>query len=286
MIRYFAKHEPPDAPYSLRRWVMTDDALYEEAWVDDSWQRDDNDFIALLLSMGEGEHFEISAELAESTWPGSVESIAEKATLVSKAVEERMFTLGPLYIPNLKDAHAEWTDPDELQKAVWDYVKKGDRRIRLQHDRDVVAGEWLEIMAWPYDVEAPIMLKDATESKMTFPANTVFLGVQWEPWAWQMIKEGKLRGYSIGGHAQRLLADLPEEHVGKAQASFDDAIRIEADDVQPPPNEGLEQKIAAAVAEAMKSINPVVNVVMPDDKPKVRRVERDENGAILRIVEE
>lgn len=213
-------------------------------------------------------------------------SIADKATLVSKSIDERMFTLGPLYIPNATDAHAEWTDPDELQKAVWDYVKKGDRRIRLQHDRDIVAGEWLEIMAWPYDVEAPIMLKDATESTMTFPANTVFLGVQWEPWAWQMIKEGKLRGYSIGGHAQRLLADLPEEYVGKAQASFEDAVRIEAEDVAAPAIEGLEDRIATAVAEAMKSINPVVNVVMPEDKPKIRRVERDNDGNIARIIEE
>ena len=211
---------------------------------------------------------------------------SDEPTLVSKAVEERMFTLGPMYIPNVKDAHAEWTDPEELQKAVWEYVKKGDRRIRLQHDKDTVAGEWLEIMAWPYDVEAPIIMKDASEGSMKFPANTVFLGVKWEPWAWQMIKEGKLRGYSIGGHAQRLLADLPEEYVEKAQASFADAVRIEADDVAPPAAEALEDKIAAAVAEAMKSINPVVNVVMPDDKPKVRRVERDENGAILRIVEE
>jgi hypothetical protein len=45
---------------------------------------------------------------------------------------------------------------------------------------------------------------------VTFPANTVFLGVQWEPWAWELVKADKLRGYSIGGRAQRLLADLPE----------------------------------------------------------------------------
>ena len=231
-------------------------------------------------------------ELIEATYAkhGRPRTLAEmeadEATLVSKQVAERMFTLGPMYIPNAKDAHNEWTDPDELQKAVWEYVSKGDRRIRLQHDRDVVAGEWVEIMAWPYEVEAPIMMKDASESVMKFPANTVFLGVKWEPWAWQMIKEGKLRGYSIGGRAERLLADLPEEYVGKAQAPFEDAIRIEADDVAAPAPDGLEEKIAAAVAEAMKSINPVVNVVMPDDKPKVRRVERDENGAILRIIEE
>ena len=132
------------------------------------------------------------------------------STLVSKADNERRFTLGPMYIPNRLDAHNEWTDPDELQKAVWDYMRKGDRRIRLQHNKDVVAGEALEVMAWPYEVEVPMMMKDASTQPVTFPANTVFLGVQWEPWAWELVKSDKLRGYSIGGRAQRLLVDLPE----------------------------------------------------------------------------
>lgn len=139
------------------------------------------------------------------------EDEAEKATLVSKAISERMFTLGPMYIPNARDSQNEWTDPDELQKAVWAYVKKGDRRIRLQHDKEKIAGEFVEIMTWPYEVKVPIVMKDATQKELTFPANTVFLGVVWEPWAWNMVKEGKLRGYSIGGRAERLLADLPDE---------------------------------------------------------------------------
>jgi len=133
------------------------------------------------------------------------------ATLFSKSVEEDRFTLGPMYIPNMHDAHSEWTDSVELQKAVWDYVRKDDRRIRLQHDRKKVAGEFVEIMSWPYEVEVPILMKDSKEKKMTFPADTVFLGVVWEPWAWEMVKAGKLRGYSIGGRAERLLVDLPDK---------------------------------------------------------------------------
>lgn len=228
-------------------------------------------------------------ELMENTYaahgrPRTLKEMeADDATLVSKSFDERMFTLGPMYIPNKMDAHNEWTDPDELQKAVWDYVKKGDRRIRLQHDRDRVAGEWLEIMAWPYDVEAPIVMKDASVSKLMFPANTVFLGVKWEPWAWELVKAGKLRGYSIGGRAERLMADIPAEGVGKSVAPIDDAVRVEADEVSP---ESIGEQIAAAVAEAMKSISPTVNVVMPEEKPRIRRVERDESGNIVRIIEE
>ena len=129
---------------------------------------------------------------------------------VSKAVAEQRYTLGPMYIPNAIDAQNEWTDEEELQQAVWKYVRSGDRRIRLQHNKEVVAGEWVECMAWPYSVEVPMMHPDGTADVTEFPANTVFLGVVWEPWAWDMVKAGSLRGYSIGGAAARVLADLPE----------------------------------------------------------------------------
>jgi hypothetical protein len=133
---------------------------------------------------------------------------------VSKAVSEEMFTLGPMYIPDRLDAHSEWTSADELQKAVWEYVKGGDRRIRLQHDRDEVAGEWVEVMTWPYEVQIPMIRKSASEDEthepVVFPANTVFLGVKWKPWAWELVKAGKIRGYSIGGRAERLFVDLED----------------------------------------------------------------------------
>ena len=69
--------------------------------------------------------------------------------LLHKADNEHRFTLGPWYIPDRYDAHGEWTDADELQKSLWEYVKSGDRGIRLQHNKDIVAGEWLEAMSFP-----------------------------------------------------------------------------------------------------------------------------------------
>jgi len=126
--------------------------------------------------------------------------------------DEKRFTLGPWYIPNQQDAHGEWTDTSELQNALWNYVKSGDRRIRLQHNKNVVAGEWLETMTWPYPVTVPITKADGSMSEYTYPTGTVFMGVQWEPWAWELVKKGKLTGYSIGGKAERLLVDLPEEN--------------------------------------------------------------------------
>jgi hypothetical protein len=133
--------------------------------------------------------------------------------LLHKANEEHRFTLGPWYIPNQYDAHGEWTDAEELQKALWDYVQTGDRGIRLQHNKDLVAGEWLEAMSFPVPVTIG-MTKDATTKQVTYPAGTVFLGVQWKPWAWEMVKAGKITGFSIGGAAARLDMSMPVE-VGK-----------------------------------------------------------------------
>jgi hypothetical protein len=140
-----------------------------------------------------------------------VESTTKMADFnVSKAVDERQFTLGPMYIPNTMDAHNEWTDDDELQQAVWKYVQSGDRRIRLQHNRDVVAGEWVEIMTLPYPTQVPMMKSDGTTEPINFPKNTVFLGVIWDDWAWDKIKKGEIRGYSIGGRAERMYVDLEQ----------------------------------------------------------------------------
>ena len=148
--------------------------------------------------------------------------------------DERKFTLGPLYIPNKEDAHSEWTDSDELQSAVWEYVKSGDRRIRLQHNRDVVAGEWLEVMTFPYELSVPMMKADGATSQVTYPPNTVFMGVQWKDWAWDLVKAGKLRGYSIGGKAQRISADLPEPEEVEVELSSPSVNSVHVDTIMKP----------------------------------------------------
>jgi hypothetical protein len=206
--QFYVKANAAGQALVLYRMDFGDDTLDELAWGDGKWSAT-NRLIDALMD-GDPDTFPITEEQARELAPSAFAS-ADDVTLVSKAEGERRFTLGPMYVPNRKDAHAEWTDPDELQKAVWAYVKKGDRRIRLQHDMDKVAGEFVEIMTWPFEVEVPMLRKDGSSRPMTFPADTVFLGVQWEPWAWEMVKEGKILGYSIGGKAQRLLVDLPAE---------------------------------------------------------------------------
>jgi hypothetical protein len=147
---------------------------------------------------------------AGRTWANDVLAGIDR---VNKAVtldvmEEQKFTLAPWYIPNKYDAHDEWTDPEELQKALWDYVKSGDRAIRLQHNTEVVAGEWVEAMTMPFPVNVPMRKSDGRIEQVEYPSGTVFLGVKWDDWAWDMVKNGEITGYSIGGSAERLEVGL------------------------------------------------------------------------------
>lgn len=197
---------------------------------------------------------------------------------VVKAAEERRFTLGPMYVPDFLDAHGEWTDPDELQRALWDYVKAGDRRIRLQHNREIVAGEWVEAMTWPYPVTVPMYKATGELTEYTYPAGTVFLGVQWETWAWELVKRGDLRGYSIGGTTDRILADFPD---GSEEVQPVPAVEAEKSSSWFSPQHFME-----AIKSAVKEMGTTVNVNMPESKIKSRRLERDEHGNIVRIIEE
>ena len=123
--------------------------------------------------------------------------------------EENRFTLGPVYVPGFEDAHGEFTDEDTLQKALWGWMKANDRTIYLQHS-EKAAGEMVELLTWPMPIETALEVPNEGVTKYAFPANTPFMGVIWEPWAWEMVKAGELRGYSIGGTSQRMEADLPE----------------------------------------------------------------------------
>lgn len=151
------------------------------------------------------------------TWTAKILEQVDKAAepparvsrLIKQASEER-FTLAPWYIPDKYDAQDEWTDAKELQKALWDYVRGGDRTIRLQHDTSIKAGEWVEAMTLPHEWTTPVQKANGGKGAVTYPAGTVLLGVVWEPWAWEMVKSGDITGFSIGGSAERLDLEIPK----------------------------------------------------------------------------
>jgi hypothetical protein len=210
-MRYFASLGDGNKALNIFRFERGETGMIEDYWTPAGWKKDKDAEIVGYLALGQGDFTEISEEVARKIFPQAFEQETVKALgafNLQKAEGEKRYTLGAMYIPDMEDAHGEWTDSDELQRAVWDYVRTDDRRIRLQHNRDVVAGEWVEVMAFPHSITVPITTPEGKEEQHTYPANTVFLGVIWEPWAWDMVREGKIRGYSIGGKAERLFVDM------------------------------------------------------------------------------
>jgi len=145
----------------------------------------------------------------ELTQVDKVDLILKNTSAVVAKADEQRYTLGPWYVPGVEDAHGEFTDDETLQLALWDWVRKGDRTVYLQHGEQP-AGEMVEILTLPFPVEADLVVPGEGTTMYKFPSNTPFMGVVWEPWAWELVKSGKLRGYSIGGMAQRMEADLPD----------------------------------------------------------------------------
>jgi len=213
MYRYFVRNDKNEI-LSVYRLKIDDvnEEFIEQVWLNNGWV-DSSPRIFNYLLDGDTDIDEVSEDELRQYVPkvlNETTMVLTKQFDVSKATDEKKFTLGPMYIPNQIDAHNEWTDDSELQQAVWKYVQSGDRRIRLQHNRDVVAGEWVEIMTLPYQTQVPMMKSDGTTQPVNFPQNTVFLGVIWEDWAWDKIKKGEIRGYSIGGRAERMYVDLEQ----------------------------------------------------------------------------
>lgn len=131
---------------------------------------------------------------------------------VEKADEQR-YTLLPWYVPDRVDAHRDFTDEYELQQAIWKVARSGDRSIRLQHRPSIVAGERVEMVSWPFEITVDMIQPEpdgtVRKSQTTFPPGTVFFGVVWEPYAWEMVKNGRIRGLSMAGRADRIAVDLP-----------------------------------------------------------------------------
>ena len=133
---------------------------------------------------------------------------ASKIRLQKSAQEDR-FTLTVLYratndesVPDL-DAHNDFVVSNDIQRALWNYVDNSDRNIYLQHKRshNRIAGRWVEIFVWPHEVEAEFKMTNGKIRKSVIPANSAWMGVIWEPWAWDMVKSGEITGLSFGGDA-------------------------------------------------------------------------------------
>lgn len=131
------------------------------------------------------------------------DDVIEYATISKAKDPELRYTFGPVYSPGVLDAHDEFSDTEELRKALWNFAESSDRRLRKQHGTEVV-GKIVEQVQWPFDLETELTTHTGEMRKVKLPAGTVYLGVNWTPDAWEDVKKGRIRGYSMGGAAVRL----------------------------------------------------------------------------------
>lgn len=170
------------------------------------------------------ERREAYAEDATVPYTMSADSDEDLSYLVTKAADERRYTMGVLYAPNRKDAHGEFVDPETLQEALWEYVKQSadeGRQLNLQHGElgDVTVGEWVEVMAWPYEHEIEVTVPGEATRKLRMPAGTTYMGVIWSEEAWPLVKRRQLTGYSMGGKAVRVATGEDLERMGDKNAA-------------------------------------------------------------------
>jgi 2'-5' RNA ligase len=155
-------------------------------------------------------HYYTSRERPVTRVEIQTEPVAEY--VVTKAVEEERYTLGPLYAPDRLDAHDEYADAVDLQRAVWGYVRESadkGRRLYRQHDAgpdSQTVGEWVEVMAWPYEHTIKVSVPGQDERSLVMPAGTVYMGVIWSEDTWPLVKSGEIAGLSLGGRAVRVSA--------------------------------------------------------------------------------
>jgi hypothetical protein len=139
--------------------------------------------------------------------------------IIAKSAPEHRYTFSVVYkaSPSMAkgseglvlDAHREYITDTDLFDALHGYVESGDRNIYIQHQLtpqygSQSAGKWTQLVQWPYPVPAKVNYPNGVEKAAMIPANSVFMGVVWEPWSWQLVKAGKIRGLSLGGTARRL----------------------------------------------------------------------------------
>ncbi len=123
---------------------------------------------------------------------------------VVKAVDELRYTLGIAYPANrpdvgkAADGYRDFAGADVLRDAAWNYMRKG-ARIGLHHaDGTDGAGTVVESYIWPDG--APDW---PHPNGYVVKAGDWCLGVVWEEPAWEMVKSGRVRGFSPQGAAHR-----------------------------------------------------------------------------------
>jgi hypothetical protein len=113
----------------------------------------------------------------------------------------RRFTLGVAYRPNVPDVsvamdgHRDIISEAELEEGAWKFLTNNPK-VGINHVGEKNAGTVVE----SYIYRGPDWI---VSQSLTITAGSWLVGVIWEPWAWEHVVNGRLKGISPEGNAAR-----------------------------------------------------------------------------------
>lgn len=121
---------------------------------------------------------------------------------VLKSEPERRYTLGLAYGANLPDVgkaadgFRDFAGPQALEDAAWSFLRKG-ASVGLDHmDGTEGHGQVVESYIWPGDAWPQ-------PNGYVVQKGDWLLGVVWDEPTWELIKSGRINGFSPQGSARR-----------------------------------------------------------------------------------
>ncbi len=125
---------------------------------------------------------------------------------IVKSSAEQQYTLGVAYAANLadsgraKDGFQDFADAETLEKAAWNYLQKSGT-VGLHHAEGTTgAGKVVE----SYIYRGPDWPQD---NGYIVKSGDWLIGVLWNDEGWNLVKSGKINGFSPQGKAKRAMPD-------------------------------------------------------------------------------
>jgi 2'-5' RNA ligase len=120
---------------------------------------------------------------------------------IFRAAPEQRYTLSVAYPVAEADAHGNFANSEQLERACWEYLRRS-RAVGLMHKNGTAGtGELVE----NYIYRGP----DWTIEDQTVRAGDWIAGIIWSPEAWEFVKAGDFQGLSFQGFAEVKSATPP-----------------------------------------------------------------------------
>ena len=198
-----------------------------------------------------------------------------------KRDEEQQIVYGVVYEPDVVDAHGDFMDTGEIEKAAHVFLKEF-RNVDKQHDFTSKVGEVIESYIAPADFE----LGGQTVTKGTW-----MMAVKVVDDVWQSIQKGEYTGFSLAGYGNVEKAEPVEAPLTKEEETFfaklkkffaplleheqvqkeqgEEVMTMTKDELQTLVTETVAEAVAKALAKEEDPKEPASPQVEPDVEPVV-----------------